>query len=133
MTIENFNTNELTNYWKTSAERDYKTMLNLYKSRDYHWALFIGHLVIEKLLKGLYIKEKQQHPIFTHDLLRLAKACELELNENQVDMLDIITNFNINARYDNVKQDFYKLCTKEFTEKWIKNIKELYEWLMKQF
>lgn len=39
------------NYWLDTANRDYQTMLNLYESKDYHWSLFIGHLVIEKLRK----------------------------------------------------------------------------------
>lgn len=37
----------LINYWVETANRDYKTMLNLYSSKDFHWCLFIGHLVIE--------------------------------------------------------------------------------------
>lgn len=41
-------------YWRTTADNDFNTMLNLYNSKDYHWSLFIGHLVIEKLLKALY-------------------------------------------------------------------------------
>ena len=28
-------------------------------------------------------------------------------------------------RYDSYKQDFYKLCTKEFADVWINNITEL--------
>ncbi|MHB8581547.1 MAG: HEPN domain-containing protein [Ignavibacteriaceae bacterium] len=35
-------------YWIESAEQDYRAMNNLYQSKDYMWALFIGHLVIEK-------------------------------------------------------------------------------------
>ncbi len=32
-------------------------MLNLFDTKDYHWSLFMGHLVIEKLLKGKIVKE----------------------------------------------------------------------------
>ena len=59
-------------HWIESSDRDFKTMQNLYKSKDYCWALFIGHLVIEKLLKAFYIKNKQEHPIPIHDLTRIA-------------------------------------------------------------
>lgn len=31
-------------------------MNNLYKSSDFVWALFLGHRIIEKLLKGLLVK-----------------------------------------------------------------------------
>ena len=87
---------------------------------------------MEKLLKALYVKEKDSHPIFTHDLLRLAEKAGIRVNEEQADMFDTITTFNINARYDSYKQDFYRLCTKEFTSIWIRNITELREWLKEQ-
>jgi uncharacterized protein len=37
--------------------------------------------------------------------------------------LDEITSFNLNARYDDYKKEFYKLCTPEYTPKtgWIRN------------
>ena len=36
---------ELVFYWRESALKDYGTMEHLFASKDYHWALFIGHLV----------------------------------------------------------------------------------------
>ncbi|NMA69670.1 MAG: HEPN domain-containing protein, partial [Desulfitobacterium sp.] len=47
---------DIIRFWKDSSEKDYSTMLNLFNSKDYHWSLFLGHLVIEKLLKALYVK-----------------------------------------------------------------------------
>lgn len=58
-------------YWRESSDQNYATMNNLLKSKDYSWALFIGHLVIEKLLKAHYVKAQRKHALFTHDLLRL--------------------------------------------------------------
>ena len=123
---------ELIRYWQESADRDFATMNNLVKSKDNLWALFMGHLVVEKCLKALFVKRKKKQADYTHDLLRLARKIGLELSEEQEDWLDTITSFNINARYDNYKQQFYKLCTKEFTNKWIKRIKELRRWLTSQ-
>ena len=40
--------------------------------------------------------------------------------------------FNINARYDDYKQEFYKKCTPEFTEQWIDNIGVLRLWIKEQ-
>jgi len=31
-------------------------MQSLLENRHYTWALFVGHLVLEKLLKALYVK-----------------------------------------------------------------------------
>ena len=93
----------------------------------------MGHLVLEKILKAIFVKKLNKHPLFTHDLLLLATRSNLELSEEYIEWLDTITTFNINARYDNYKQDFYKLCTKEFTDTWINRIEILRRWLMTQF
>ncbi len=128
----NLNFDEIIEYWENSSDMDFNTMMNLYKSKDYHWSLFIGHLVLEKLLKALFVRKKKRQPLFTHDLLRLAKKTGINITNEQADMLDTITTFNINARYDDYKQDFYKLCTKKFTEIWIEKIKELRKWIKEQ-
>lgn len=72
-------------YWRTTADNDFNTMLNLYNSKDYHWSLFIGHLVIEKLLKALYIKKAEDivQPPRTHDLLLIAEKVGIETNDRQ--------------------------------------------------
>lgn len=126
------NTDKIVEYWLISSERDYQTMKNLYNSKDYNWSLFLGHLVIEKVLKALYVKKLQKHPLFTHDLLRLADKIGLTLSKEQEEWLDEITTFNLNARYDNYKQEFFRLCTQKFTLYWIDNIKNLRKWLISQ-
>ncbi|MDR0617594.1 MAG: hypothetical protein LBG23_02345 [Endomicrobium sp.] len=45
------------------------------------------------------------------------------------DKLDTITSFNIQARYQNEKANFYKMRNKMYTAKWIKKIKEIRTWL----
>ncbi|MGI6588573.1 MAG: HEPN domain-containing protein [Peptococcia bacterium] len=120
----------LINYWVETANRDYKTMLNLYKSNDYHWSLFIGHLVIEKLLKAIYVKNIDDNPPRIHNLLRLAEKAQIDTTEEQKDILDLITTFNINIRYPDYKQMFYKKCDYEFTAANLQKIKELRIWLL---
>lgn len=117
-------------YWIDTANRDYKTMQNLYQSGDYHWSLFVGHLVIEKLLKSIYVKHVDDNPPRTHDLLRLAERIGLEITEQQKDMLDLLTTFNISVRYPDYKQAFYDKCDHHFTKTNIVMIKELRVWLL---
>ena len=49
--------------------------------------------------------------------------------EDQKDILDTLTTFNINARYDDYKTGLYKKCTSAFTEEWIKKIKQTRKWI----
>jgi len=122
---------DLMNYWIESSDTDYDTMLYMKAGKKNTWCLFMGHLVIEKLLKALYAKNNKSAPYApkSHDLLHLAEKTELELTERQEDLLDIITRFNMNARYDDYKKEFYLKCTDEYTEQQLKNIEEVRIWL----
>ncbi len=53
----------------------------------------------------------------------------LELTEEYSDWLDEITSFNINARYDDYKKEFYSLCTPEYTKAWVAKIVILRQWI----
>lgn len=119
-------------YWLDSANKNSMTMHHLVESGDYSWALFLGHLVVEKTLKALYVKRLQKHAIFSHDLLLLANKVNLEIDDDMEEWLDTITSFNLNARYDNYKQDFYQLCTMDFTTIWLERIEKIRRWLTSQ-
>ena len=123
---------DLMNYWISSANNDYETMNVLFTGKKYTWSLFIGHLVIEKLLKAVYAKLNINMPYApkSHDLTFLASRIPLELTEEQEDLLSIITRFNIDGRYDDYKNNFYNLCTEEYTQNSIKKINSLRVWLM---
>lgn len=47
---------EIISYWTESAEQDFKAMGHLFENGDYHWSLFVGHLVLEKLLKAYHVR-----------------------------------------------------------------------------
>jgi len=126
------NNDDLIKYWIDSSDNDFRAMMHLLEKGDFTWSLFIGHLVIEKLLKAWYVQNISNTPPFIHDLVRLAEKGGLSLDEDQKDILDTISAFNLRARYDDYKMEFHRKCSKEFTEKWIDNIKEFREWIKKK-
>ena len=52
--VENYD--DIIRFWMESSDQNYETMQHLMLSKDYAWALFLGHLVIEKILKAHYVK-----------------------------------------------------------------------------
>jgi len=104
--------NDLVEYWKASSEDNFRSMLNMYASGEYVWCLFVGHLCIEKLLKAIYVKNVDTTVPRTHNLLKLAVSCDLKMTEEQADSLQYVTIFNIEARYEEHKREFYRKCTK---------------------
>lgn len=126
---QEINIDKVINHRKTTSDEDYKTMTELHKSKTFHWALFMGHISVEKLLKAYYVKINRKHAPPIHNLYRLAELSNLKLDEEYSDWLDTITSFNINARYDDFKREFYKQCTKEYTDIWIERINKIRQWI----
>lgn len=118
------------NYWIKSAKHDLETAETLFSSEKYDWCLFISHIVIEKGLKALYVLVNDNSiPPKIHNLVRLAELAKAEATEEQLDLLDRINDFNIDARYPDYKFSFYTTCTKEFTLEYFNKIKELFAWI----
>lgn len=124
-----FDKDKLIKYWTDGSNDDFDTMIAMYESKRYNWSLFIGHLMIEKLLKAYFVKTKSDYPPFIHNLLRLAEKSDLKLSDEQKEKLITITAFNINARYDDYKMSFKQRCTPDFTAEWVDNLKVLRLWI----
>jgi len=73
------------------VQNDFEIMMAMFESRKYSWSLFIGHLMLEKLLKALYIFVKSDYPPFIHNLLRLAEKSDIELSSDKKEQLLTIT------------------------------------------
>lgn len=133
MEAQPLNTESIIKHWITISDIDYDAMIDLYASHRYNWTLFLGHLVIEKLLKACYVKHNEEHPILTHNLLKLALKFGVDVNDELQLQLVTITSFNLNARYDDYKMAFYKKCTPEYTADWLNQIENLRLWIKKQY
>lgn len=120
---------ELIEYWQKSAEADLIVAEHLFEKKDYPYCLFIGHLVLEKMLKALYVKNIDNNTPYKHSLPLLAQKTGLKLSEEQEAFLEEVTDFNTEARYPDIKFSFYKRCTKDFTNDYFKRIKDFYQWL----
>jgi len=129
MVNKDFDKEKLVNHWIIGSDDDFDTMIAMYLSKRYSWTLFIGHLMIEKLLKAYFVKVKSDFPPFIHNLLRLAERADLSLTDEKKEQLVTITAFNINARYDDYKMSFKQRCTPDFTTDWFEKLKALRKWI----
>ncbi|GHT23575.1 hypothetical protein FACS189430_07040 [Bacteroidia bacterium] len=123
------NVDNIVKHWVETSDDDFKVMLTLLKAKQNSWALFLGHIVIEKLLKAYYVKLHSKHAPLTHNLLRLAQDDKIAITDEQAVWLNEVTSFNLNARYDDYKQNFYALCTSAYTAEWAEKIKQLRLWI----
>ena len=119
-------------YWLTSAEKDWQVAGHLFEKGDYAYALFFGHLVLEKMLKALFAARFDQAPPFSHRLVLLAEKVTLPLDQERLDVLEAVTDFNMEARYPDEKFSFQHRCTPEFTQTWLDQIEDMRRWLLQQ-
>lgn len=114
-------------YWEKTAERDYDTMLGLFKIKRYPESLFFGHIVLEKILKALVVKETQKQAPYIHNLVKLGEIAKLDFSKKFVEFLNQVNDFNIRARYPEKKLAFYKKCTLKLTKDNLEEIKNTYK------
>ena len=119
-------------YWVKSSGKDWKAANHLFEKGDYAYALFFGHLTIEKLLKAIFVQRFNEVPPYTHRLVFLAEKIGLDMSSERLELLEVITDFHLEARYPDEKFSFFKKCTKEFTDEHFKKVGGLRRWLLKR-
>jgi HEPN domain-containing protein len=120
---------EIIEFWSSEAREALQVAEHLFEKEDYSYALFFGHLAIEKIIKAVLVKKTGQTAPRSHNLLRLAKAAGLEISQEQQHHLIRITAFNLEARYPDYKGGFRTKCTASFTAGELEKIKEVFAWL----
>ncbi len=119
-------------YWLTSADQDWVVARHLFEKKDYAYALFFGHLTVEKILKAIFTDRHDKTPPFSHNLVYLSEKAGLELNEEMLGLLEEVSDFNLEARYPDQKFSFHKKCTMSFTKKKIYEIERVKKWLIQR-
>lgn len=132
MGLEMIETEQVKAYWLTEAEEALAVADHLTEKGDYSYALFFGHLAIEKVLKAVYVGRLHEHAPPIHNLLRLARAAGLEVDDTRTEALIAITAFNIEGRYPDFKRTFRRMCTAEYATRHITTIKEMFQWVRSQ-
>jgi len=74
-------------------------------------------LVVEKILKAIFLTKHDTYPPPTHKLVQLANSSKIKIDSKTELELAEITTFNVEARYDILKERLYKKATKEYTIK----------------
>jgi len=112
------------NYWLGIAKDDLRVAGHLIESNDRLHALFFCHLAIEKMLKALFVKVNGGSPPPIHNLPRLAMESKLALSEEDLEFLNELLRFNIEARYPKDRVKIRKTCTKKYSMEILQKVKK---------
>lgn len=118
-------------YWLDIADYDLDTAEAMYQTGRRLYVAFMCHQVIEKTLKAYWCATQPEDPPYTHSHKRLADGCGLyeQMSSGQQDFLNTITNYNIEARYPEDKEELSRSLTDEFCRQMIDETKQLQQWI----
>lgn len=120
-------------YWREGSDQDWESAKRLVASgHDYHWALFIMHLAMEKALKAHVAKRTEQPPPKIHGLLKLAELAGLTLSTEQTSLLGRATRFNMHVRYPEEQAELYKTATQALAKEYLQSLGEMRQWILNQ-
>ena len=113
------------------ADYDLETAEAMYQTGRWLYVAFMCHQTIEKTLKAYWCGTQVDDPPYTHSHMRLALGCGLYelMSDEQRDFLDIITNYNIEARYPEDKAELSRTLTKQFCRQMIDETKQMQQWI----
>jgi len=123
------NKQKVINYWFNMADYDLKTAQVMLDGRRYLYVGFMCHQVIEKALKGLYVKQHSKIPPYTHNLLTLCADLNLNLTEEQQDFFTELNPLNIETRYPDIKEKLGKAISKKKASVLLEDTRSIYKWL----
>lgn len=124
-----FNVQKTVSYWFEGAKYDWTTAKSLFRIKRYPYALFFGHLALEKLLKALVVKQTKGHAPYTHSLPLLASKLTLKISEDMEKKIAGFMEFYLEARYPEEQKKFYKKCTECFTRQNLNEVKRVFKCL----
>jgi HEPN domain-containing protein len=124
-----FDVEKTVQYCFEGAEYDMGVAKAMYEKGKYPYALFMGHLALEKLLKALVVKTTRKHAPYTHSLPLLADRSGIQIPEKTIKSLARFMEFHFEARYPDEQQNFYKKRTKKFATQKLQEIREAFIWL----
>lgn len=117
--------------WLALAEYDLKTAKAMMRSGRYLYVAFTCQQTIEKILKAIYVKEKEETPPYTHNLIRLAEELSVikPIDEETNRFLERLNSYYIQSRYTEEIYQISKTLNKKSTNEILSKTKELFRWL----
>lgn len=117
--------------WYALARYDLDSAEVMFKGGRYLYVAFMCQQAIEKILKGILLKETSQTPPYTHNLRRLAKQLSFyeKLSQEQIGQLDRLNACYIESRYTETIEEMKSAINRNDAQQILKECKEMAEWL----
>ena len=121
--------------WLEIVNEDLSVAEDLYKTGHWLYVAFMCHQVIEKTLKSYWCVCRDDDPPYIHDHKRLAEGCGLytKMDDGQKDFLTTIRQMNIEARYQEYKDEAATALNKEKAAEILEYTKQMHSWILQKY
>ena len=119
--------------WIKQSLYDLETAQAMFKTGRYIYCVFMCHLSLEKILKGLYLQKFNKIPPKIHSLLYFVQIQNLILSEKTNKFLEDLEEVSVPTRYQEGLDQLLKVYDKKKTQAILSKTKEAWECLKKEF
>ena len=120
--------------WLDIVAEDLSVAEDLYKTCHWLYVGFMCHQVVEKTLKSYWCVCRDDDPPYIHDHKKIAQGCGLytKMNEEQLKFLEVIKPMNIEARYQQYKDEVSRTLNCENTAVILEQTKQMHAWILER-
>ncbi|HEX7584004.1 MAG TPA: HEPN domain-containing protein [Prolixibacteraceae bacterium] len=118
--------------WYFQSDYDLETAFDMFKSGRYIYSIFMCHLSLEKVLKGLLVKTKGEYPSKSHSLIYFVEKLELKMEDSYYEFLFTLNKISVPTRYPEDLRKLVAAYSKERTDNILNRTKEIQLWIKQQ-
>ena len=118
--------------WFFQSDYDLETAYHMLQSKRNIYCIFMCHLSLEKVLKGLFIKRLNEFPPKLHDLIYFVDRISLSLEDTHLIFLMWLNRMGIITRYPEDLRNMIKLFSQEETSNVYEQTKTIQQWIKQQ-
>ncbi len=118
--------------WYFQSDYDLETAFDMFKSGRYVYCIFMCHLSLEKVMKGLLVKNRGEFPSKSHSLIYFVEKLELKLEDSYYEFLFMLNKISVPTRYPEDLRKLVAAYTKDRTEDILNRTKEIQLWIKQQ-
>jgi HEPN domain-containing protein len=121
--------NTAAEHWAEQARYDLDSARAMLDSGRYLYVLFCCQQAVEKMLKSLIARRKMEFPPRVHQLMRLAEAAGLAVEEERAAFLRELSAYYIQTRYPEEVPGLLSQVNAEMARVVMEQTEEVIQWL----
>ena len=117
--------------WLTFAEYDFGTAKAMLAAGKYIYVALYCQQAIEKIMKAIYVKEKDETPPNTHNLINLLSHLSIsaEFDNEKTELLRSLSLYYLETRYTETIVEISSIVNKREAERIFKETEKMTSWL----